>query len=273
MNKTVSYSFLKFPRALIESSEFSGLSVEAKLLFAMILDRTGLSEINADRFTDSYGNIFVVFTINEICEKLGCARAKAVKVLKELQNSGLIEKYREGCGKPSKIIIAPSALSMLKIEPDKYQNQTSESFKTELREVSESNFIYNKENYNNLSYTYPSIGYEGLIESIEEQIEYECIIGDAEIVREIILIMADVMSGTSPAVRIGGNDFPREVVISRFKKLSSEHIEYVINCLENTSTKIKNIKAYLTAALYNAPSTMASSVSAEFAYHHNSCKN
>ena len=115
----------------------------------MILDRTGLSEINADRFTDSYGNIFVVYTINEICEKLGCARAKAVRLLKELQNSGLIEKYRDGCGKPSKIIIAPSALSMLKIEPDKYQNQTSGSVKTELREVSESNSIYNKENNNN----------------------------------------------------------------------------------------------------------------------------
>jgi DNA-binding Lrp family transcriptional regulator len=263
------FSFLKFPRALIDSSLFSGLSVDAKLLFAMILDRTGLSEINADRFTDSYGNIFVVYTINEICEKLGCARAKAVRLLKELQNSGLIEKYRDGCGKPSKIIIAPSALSMLKIEPDKYQNQTSGSVKTELREVSESNSIYNKENNNNIIYINPSISYDELIESIEEQIEYDCINGDAEMVREIILIMADVMSGTTPTVRIGGSDFPREIVISRFKKLSSEHIEYVIGCIESSTTKIKNIKSYLISALYNAPSTMASSVSAEFAFYNN----
>jgi hypothetical protein len=108
-----------------------------------------------------------------------------------------------------------------------------------------------------------------LIESIEEQIEYDCINADAEIVREIILIMADVILGTSSTVRIGGSDFPRDVVISRFSKLTAEHIEYIIGCIESSETKIKNIKAYLISALFNAPTTIANSVSAEFAYYQN----
>ena len=168
-----------------------------------------------------------------------------------------------------KIIVLPSVLRILKTVHKKSDNENSEVPENGNQKFSISEVIYNNNSYNNISYLHQSISYDELIESIEEQIEYDCINGDAEMVREIILIMADVMSGTTPTVRIGGSDFPREVVISRFKKLSSEHIEYVIGCIESSTTKIKNIKSYLISALYNAPSTMASSVSAEFAFYNN----
>ena len=265
-NKT-EFSFLKFPRALFDSPLFSDLSLDAKVLFALILDRMGVSEINADRFTDSEGNIFVIYTINEICEKLGCARAKATRTLKELQNAGLIKKYREGCGKPSKIIASLSVFPMLKTERESYQNDTSESIKTELQNVSESNCNYNNKSYNNISYIYPSIDYDGLIESIEDQIEADCINGDAEIVKEIVMIMADVMSDTSPTEKIGKSEFPRQVVVSRFRKLTAEHIENIIYSIQNPKYEIKNIKSYIISALYNAPATMASGDAALYGYY------
>jgi hypothetical protein len=57
-------------------------------------------------------------------------------------------------------------------------------------------------------------------------------------------------------IRVAGEDFPYEIVKSRFLKLDSSHLEYVIECMHNTSTKITNIKAYMITALYNAQSTM-----------------
>ena len=107
-------SFIKFPRGLLELPEFSGMSVEAKLLFALILDRTGVSEMNSGRFTDKQGNLFVIYTLDEICGKLGCSKPTAVKVLKELQEREMIEKKREGAGKASKIIVPTDAVEMVK---------------------------------------------------------------------------------------------------------------------------------------------------------------
>lgn len=268
-NSNNNFPFIRLPRALIDNPNFSEISAEAKLLFSLILDRIGVSQINADRFTDKNGNLFVYYTIQEICLKLGCSHGKAVRLVNELEYQGLIFKQRKGCGKPNKIIVLPSVLRILKTVHKKSDNENSEVPENGIQQFSKSEENYNNYNYNNISYLNPSIEYDRLIESIEEQIEYDCINADAEMVREIIHIMADVISGTSSTVKIGGSDFPREVVISRFRKLTAEHIEYIIGCIESSETKIRNIKAYLISALFNAPTTIANSVSAEFAYHQN----
>lgn len=64
-------------------------------------------------------------------------------------------------------------------------------------------------------------------------------------------------------IRIAGDDFPREIVKSRFLKINSGHLEYVFDCIDKNTTKVGNIKAYLLAALYNAPATMDSYYRAE----------
>lgn len=268
-NSNNNFPFIRLPRALIDDPNFSELSAEGKLLFSLILDRMGVSQMNADRFTDKNGNLFVYFTIQEICSKIGCGHGKAVRLINELEYHGLIFKQRKGCGKPNKFIVLPSVLGILKTVHKKSDNENSEVPENGIQQFSNSEGIYNNNSYNNISHLHPSIGYERLIESIEEQIEYDCINADAEIVREIVLIMADVISGTSSTVRIGGNEFPRDIVVSRFRKLNAEHIEYVIGCIESSETKIRNIKSYLISALFNAPATTANSVSAEFAYHQN----
>ena len=66
-----------------------------------------------------------------------------------------------------------------------------------------------------------------------------------------------------PYIRIAGDVFPREVVRSRFLKINSDHLEYVCDCIDKNVTKVNNIKAYLLAALYNAPATMDSYYRAE----------
>ena len=91
---------------------------------------------------------------------------------------------------------------------------------------------------------------------IMENIEYE--ITRRQLLDEILEILVDTVCSTKPMIRIGGQDFPLEVVKSRLLKLNSEHISYVVSSLKSNTTKVRNIRAYLLTALYNAPTTISS---------------
>ena len=99
------------------------------------------------------------------------------------------------------------------------------------------------------------------IEIIKENIEYEYYIKysdwqDRELYDELFEIICEVVCVKHKTVRIGGDDYPYELVKSKFLKLNSSHLNYVIGCMKNTTTKITNIKAYMVTTLYNAPSTI-----------------
>lgn len=79
---------------------------------------------------------------------------------------------------------------------------------------------------------------------------------DMDRVHELLEIMLDAICSTSPTIRINGEDMPQQVVKSRFLKLNSSHIEYVLQAMNDNPTAIRNIRAYLLIALYNAPLTM-----------------
>ena len=102
-------------------------------------------------------------------------------------------------------------------------------------------------------------------EIIKENIEYGIMVSryGAERVDETVELMLETVLSRRPFIRIAGDDFPREVVRSRFLKISSGHLEYVFDCIDRNTTKVGNIKAYLLAALYNAPATMDSYYRAE----------
>ena len=100
---------------------------------------------------------------------------------------------------------------------------------------------------------------------LKENIEYDCMVYryGKERLDETVELMLEVVLSKRPYIRIAGDDFPREVVRSRFLKINSGHLEYVFNCIDKNTTKVGNIKAYLLAALYNAPATMDSYYRAE----------
>ncbi len=84
-----------------------------------------------------------------------------------------------------------------------------------------------------------------------------------ERVDEALELILEVVTGRKPYVRIAGDDFPREVVKSRFLKINAEHLAYVFDCMDQNPAKVGNIKAYLLTALYNAPATLTSYYRAE----------
>ena len=104
-------------------------------------------------------------------------------------------------------------------------------------------------------------------EYFEEQCEMKILQeknpGYRDVLEEMIDILTDTCTSTKPMIRIGGDDRPAQIVRSRFMKLDSGHIQYVLNCFAENTTKVRNIRQYLLTALYNAPSTIGSYYSAE----------
>ena len=98
------FAFFRIPKMLFTESRFQSLSIEAKLLYGMMLDRMELSRQN--RWLDGYGRVYIYFTHAEIQRELQCGHNKAVRLLKELdQESGLIQRKRQGLGRPDRIYV------------------------------------------------------------------------------------------------------------------------------------------------------------------------
>ena len=97
---------------------------------------------------------------------------------------------------------------------------------------------------------------------ILENIDYDVLASDPhvdrELLDEIVDLVQETVCSTRSRIRVAGNDYPTEVVRSKLLKLNGEHIRFVMDCLKQNTTRIRNIRQYLLTALFNAPSTMNS---------------
>ena len=313
------FSFYRVPRLLIKDERFKGLSSDAKLLYGLMLDRMSLSMKNG--WLDDENRAYIIYTIDNIREDLGCSKEKAVKVLAELdagKGIGLVEKIRRGLGKPDIIYVknfiiqdegrkepfnADVSTEVGKTDFKRSEKPTSRSQENRLQEVGKTDFSrsekltsrgrenqlqevgesdpnytdYNQTEKNHTDMSYPnpinqSVGKADVIDVIDETSAYMALIrdnleyehhmkydqhGDKEMYEEVYETVCDVVCVKRRTIRINGEDYPYELVKSRFLKLNSSHVEYVMGCMKETVTKITNIRAYLITALYNAPSTMS----------------
>ena len=98
------FAFYRIPKALFTDERFKSISAEAKILYGILLDRMSLSRKNG--WLDEQGRVFIIFTLEEVMEAIGCADQKATKLLNELDSkAGLIERKRQGLGKPNLIFV------------------------------------------------------------------------------------------------------------------------------------------------------------------------
>ena len=100
------YAFFRIPKLLITDSRFDGVSSDAKLLYGLLLDRMELSHRNG--WVDDQNRVFIIFTVEEVMETLRCRSEKAVRLFAELDSKkgiGLIERKRQGLGKPAIIYV------------------------------------------------------------------------------------------------------------------------------------------------------------------------
>ena len=101
---------------------------------------------------------------------------------------------------------------------------------------------------------------EQLEEYFSQSLEVELLLrlcpDDEDIIYQIVDLLVDTCATKRKMLRIAGDDRPAEVVRSRFMKLNADHIKFVLKCLAENSSPIRNMKQYLLASLYNAPTTM-----------------
>lgn len=105
-DESTQFSFYRIPQKLITGKHFEHISVEAKLLYGLLLDRMGLSAKSG--WYDETGRIYIYYTLEEIQENLNCRHDKAIKLLVELDTKtgcGLIERVKQGQGRPTKIYV------------------------------------------------------------------------------------------------------------------------------------------------------------------------
>ena len=259
------FSFYRIPKVLFTEERFRSVSAEAKVLYGLLLDRMSLSCKNG--WLDQAGRVYIIFTIDEVMTALGCADQKAGKLLHELESKcRLIERKRQGLGKPHLIYVK----NFVDKDVDNASGSTAPS--------PESRGSYTDKNYTDFSDTdsFPFTSFRGdhgreakgneaalrerYRELIAENIAYDALLTDypyeQDTLEEILELLVDVVCTTKSSVRISGDDKPAEVVRSQFLKLNSEHIRFVVGGLKENTTRIRNMRQYLLATLYNAPLTI-----------------
>jgi hypothetical protein len=275
------FSFYRIPKALFTDSYFKDLSSNAKILYGLMLDRMSLSIKN--QWFDDKNRAYIYFSIEDIMELLNCGRNKAIKSMRELDDEtgiGLIEKRRQGFGKVNVIYVKtfmPEKTDEKKFEEElkKFKKQTSveneESTEVYISNPNNTNLSDTEMNDNKSNHIISvdekrfdsdnrSEDYQAYENLVKETIDYESLEvthhDDMRQVDEIVNLIVETVMCKNDKILIASNWYPASLVKKKFLMLTYSHIEYVLHCMSGNTTKVKNIKKYLLAALFNAPSTM-----------------
>ena len=280
------YSFFRVPTLLFTDGQYKNISCEAKVLYGILLSRMELSAKNG--WIDDQGRIFIICTTEEIMEKLNCGNQKAVKLMSELEKGcELIERKRQGLGKPN-LIYVKNFLPAEKIIPAenstdntlpshflKCENHTSGSVKTTTQEVCKSHTSNIDNKHIDQRYTDNLIyqekkgidGKDGMeeYEQYKKRFRTELALDTlsqrypekAETLEGILELLAETCSTKKEEICIAGDRKPRELVKNRLMKLNATHIQYVLECMKENTSGVKNIRQYLLTMLFNAPVTIS----------------
>ena len=265
------FAFYRIPKVLFTDPAFRGISTDAKVLYGLLLDRMSLSARN--NWLDDAGRVYIIFTVEEVMDALCCADNKATRLLRELEGVELIERKRRGLGKPSLIYVKNFISESSKLRIQSRENHDSVAAQTAVLEAPKSRCNKTDKNYTDPSetdsflsgaaagtesegkndrtlyqeYFFRQFNFDALIASYPE---------DEDMLREMLELLVDTVCSKRRFIRIAGDDKPAEVVKAQLMKLNSDHLRFVLMCLKENTTLVRNMRQYLLAALYNAPLTM-----------------
>ena len=260
------FSFFRIPKALFQEQRFQNLSTDAKTLYGILLDRMSLSVKN--EWFDKKGRVFIIFTIEDVKRTFRCADNKATRLLRELEEFGLIERKRRGQGKPCLVYVKNFSAESSKESVKNRDYDDSCGSKIACQDPVKSRGIKKKENKTEMNNTNPILSDESekmknrelLEEYFSRSLEIDLLLrlypDDEDTLYQIVNLLVDTCATNRKLLHIAGDDKPAEVVRSRFMKLNADHICFVLKCLAENSSPIRNMKQYLLASLYNAPTTM-----------------
>lgn len=264
------FMFIRIPKLMFELEGIKDIPVESKVMYGLLLDRVGLSAENG--WHDDKGRVYIIYRIEDAARTLGCSPRKAQEIIRILEEKGLIEKKRQGMGRPN-LIYVKNFLTEQHDLPFK-NSRTCHSGCVDSAVQDRQDMPANNTNKSNTEISNTDNNpirldmqdsemeeRELYKEIVKDNIHYDDLVSEHPLQRDIsdqiIDLMVDVMCSTESRIRIGGDEKPRQIVKSMFSKLGQEHIEYVLDCLKKNDKEIRNVRQYLISALYNAPMTMA----------------
>lgn len=303
-NQTETFNFVRVPWVLFTHPVFEKLSNDAKILYALLLDRMSLSRQN--EWFDEDNRVYIIYTVEEAVKTLNCCSEKVSKLFKELDDIngiGLITRKRRGLGKPSIIYVKnfivdddpddtpetdnpdgpDSSNEESRIQDcgiSEMQNtenpvscaEENRSLETDKTDTIKNNII-KTDISNTENQSYQSVNdceREDATAIINENIGYDMLTESnssiADMITEIRNIMVDVVCGERQVV-IGGKAVPAETAKSTFLKLTDEHILYVIDNISKLERKIQCPDKYICTALYNSAYTCNISLFTGFTAH------
>lgn len=205
---------------------------ECVVLYALMYSRLLLS-VNNPKFQDENGQAFIHFSVSEVRHALMCGRSRAERVLKELEENGIIRRVQPGIGLPCRIYI----LVFFESCPPPSRAQKVKQAASTPVPLSIGDFRRS---------------YQQTYERIEADILIANRPQDKQEILEIVRLITDVVTSTAPTIRIGREQRPTETVIAQYARLDAECIEYVLDELQHYIAPIDNVDAFLKTALYNA---------------------
>jgi len=284
-NQAEQFTFYRIPKRLFTEAAFADLSSGAKVLYGLMLDRMSLSVSN--EWKDEQNRIFIYFTLIEVQELMNCGHNKAVRLLAELDTEkgiGLIERVKQGMGRPTRIYVMNFLVREETKDFPKEEVMTSEKGKSIVPEKGSQDFpkkelintdikkteVNETENESTRS-IYPSKNSHAIEKEKEmdrwmeyrdifkKNIDYEILmLRYPDSIPEILEILVETACSGSKYFRINSSQIPAERVRERLLRLNSMHVEYVLDAMRDNSSDVKNIRAFLLSALYNASKTINS---------------
>lgn len=288
--QALQYRYLVIPQLLITDPAFADIDCAAKLTYAILLNRLTLSAENPAEYTDEEGQLFVIFTVEELQSTLHLSKPTAVKVLNQLEKAGLIEKKRQGQGKPTLLYVndftaavelpspggdsngPESDQSMVEDSSEKLNDLTSRSEEFEPQEVKKLDCSKNDLRKNDLriSSSYQDeerkdrearalgpphvrkIDIDDLTEDVKNQIEYDVLkeVHGECVAKSVLFLIVGVLARDGPFYFEKGQ-YPEEAVKQRFRSLEYMDIDRALNILYQTPG-VRNQTAYLQTLLFNA---------------------
>lgn len=269
------FSFYRIPKMLFTDDRFWNVSTDAKLLYGILLDRMNLSAKNG--WLDENGRVYIIFTLEETMTALNCGDNKATKLYNELEKKcGLIERKRQGLGKPNLIYVKNFVTGVNGFVESRFksrENHDSGVGKTPILESGKPRGNNTDTIYTDYSDTDPILSsgfsergaerngdWKQYYEYFREQFEFDILLSryplDQNLLNTILDLVVETVCTRRKMIRIASDDKPAEIVKSRFMKLESDHICFVIDCFKENKTDVRNVKQYLLAAIYNAPLTI-----------------
>lgn len=253
-NETLSHKYYQIPQELFESSLYKdNLNSDSKILYAFLLDRLSLS--NRNHWVDNNNRIFLIFTRQEVQEKLGLSEKTVTKAFKQLSDVNLIEEKRQGLGKPNLIYVAKIQYEDKMLDMEKVQVLNSNFYSS----VAVENTVQEQENLHAIN-TYniktniintDSINPQSNEKSISlNEVKEKCKLN--EFTKEEQSILEDVIDRLYYAnnLKVGSIVITNSKILSKLHLINKNNLIQLLNIMK-TSGNIKNIINYLIICLYN----------------------